>query len=602
MKGIRGSVRFAALAVLAAVAIGVATRTTEQSAAFESRRLVSDPSGGGDATIAPDGTHFITSSSRSGNVDLWAYDIGSGAWSQLTDDPADDFEGRWSPDGARIVFTSTRAGDKDVWVLDLATRKTVRLTDSPDEEEYPVWSPDGRWIVYTGGPWNARDFFIVAASGGQARRLTRSSGRAGACAFEPGGDSLVCHRYDSGRGQVVRLWLDGEEAPITGGPSWDYKPAASPDGRSIAFSRSVEGPSQIWLATTATGRATQLVRSAFDDRWPTWDASGRLLLFHRIVDEGTGVFLLDRRSGVRRELVGADERPRQASIDPAMRLLAYCAQAGDRLEVRVRDLRAGTVRTIDTGRREACYPRWSPGGDALAMTVRGATRWEIATVDGDGNGLRLLTEAHRQLRGLDGTIDWSPDGRRLIFQADTEPFEARLFAIDRETGALEALTSPGFFDESPAWTRDGRHIVFMSTRGGNWTWSLVKLSPATGELTSLAGPDWVEKNFPRMSRAGELLWSSRDGRGVERLIERSGASERRIDGVGEGARWPSYSNDDKWIVWTAMRREVEYWIARNPRGAGSPARAGSKVAMPDAVVEPPRAAAGCASPRDLHRR
>ncbi len=589
---------FVVIVAVAAAALGVATRGPE---AFALQRLANDPAGGGDATIAPDGRRFITSSSRSGNVDLWAFEIDTGTWSQLTDDPGDDFEGRWSPDGTRIVFTSTRAGDKDVWVLDLRTRKTTRITDTPDEEEYPVWSPDGRSIVYTGGPWNARDFFIVPAAGGPPRRLTRTPGRAGACAFEPRGDSLVCHRYDSGRGQVVRLWLDGQEAPITGGPSWDYKPATSPDGQAIAFSRSIEGPSQIWVAMTATGRTTQLVRSPHDDRWPTWDAAGERLLFHRVVDEGTGVFLLDRRSGVRRELVGAAERPRQASIDTAMRRLAYCARTDDRLEVRVRDLREGTRHTVDTGGRDACYPRWSPDGETLALTVRDGSRWEIATVNRSGGGLRLLTTDHRQLRGLDGTLDWSPDGRRLIFQADTEPFEARLFTIDRDGGAPQAVTGPGFFDESPAWSLDGRDVVFMSTRGGNWTWSLFRLSIASGTLTSLAGPDWIEKNFPRLSRAGQLLWSNRDGRGVERLIEKRGTHEQPIDGT-EGARWPSYSSDETFILWTSMRRDVEYWMAQQPLGVGSPARTVNTVVVPEAAAEPPRAAAACASPRDLHRR
>jgi TolB protein len=291
--------------------------------AFQLELVASDPAGGGDATLSPDGRSFLTSSSRAGNVDLWMVDIETGRWTRLTDDPGEDFEGRWSPDGKEVAFTSSRGGQKDVWVLDIGTRATRRLTSSGDEDEYPVWSPDGKSIVYTGGPWAGRDFFLVPAADGPARRLTRKAGRAGACAFEPQGTSLICHRYDSGRGQLVRLWLDGEEAPLTGGAAWDYKPAPSPDGQDIVFSRSVEGPSQVWLMSATTGRAWQLVRSQFDDRWPTWDQSGRKLLFHRVVDEGRGIYLLDRRTGVRKELVGADERPLQAALDGSGRRLAY---------------------------------------------------------------------------------------------------------------------------------------------------------------------------------------------------------------------------------------------------------------------------------------
>lgn len=590
--------------LVAGVVLAVAVTLPAMRAAdtFGLQLVAADPAGGGDATIAPDGTRFLTSSSRSGNVDLWVYDLRTAQWSQLTDDPSEDFEGRWSPDAKQIAFTSTRGGDKDVWLLDIATRRTVRLTDSPDEEEYPVWSPDGKWIAYTGGPWQARDFYLVPATGGAPRRLTRASGHAGACSFEATGVSLVCHRYDSGRGQVVRVWLDGQETPLTGGTGWDYKPAASPDGQTIAFSRSVEGPSQIWAIANGTGRATQLVRSPHDDRWPTWDTEGRQLLFHRLVDEGTGIYLLDRASGERRRLVDQAENPRQASIDASLRMLAYCAQTDAGLEVRIRDLETGQLRVVDTGKREACFPRWSPDGATLALTVRGAARWEIATVKRDGRDLRILTERERQLRGLDGVLDWSPDGRRLVFQADTAPFEARLFTIDRETRAMQAVTSPGFFDESPSWSRDGS-IVFMSTRGGNWTWSLMRLVPRRDALMTLAGPDWVEKNYPRMSGTGRLLWSSRDSGGVERVIERRASKPQQIiDGAGDGARWPSYAGGDDYVLWTAMQRRVEYWIARNPHGIGSPLRTASAATAPAVDAEPRTAAVRCASPKDLHRR
>lgn len=585
----------------AVLAVTLALPATRASDMFELRLVATDAAGGGDATIAPDGSRFLASSSRSGNVDLWMYDLRRGKWIQLTDEAADEFEGRWSPDARHIAYTSTRSGNKDVWVLDVDTRRAIRLTDSADEEEYPVWSPDGKWVAYTGGPWNGRDFYLVPAAGGPKHKLTRTSGQAGACSFEPTGESLVCHRYDAGRGQVVRLWLDGQETPLTGGSSWDYKPAASPDGQTIAFSRSIEGPSQIWTIATGSGRATQLVRSPHDDRWPTWDAAGRQLLFHRLVDEGTGVFLLDRASGQRRQLVDGGEHPRQASIDAGLRMVAYCAQTHTGLEVRLRDLQAGTVRSIPTGGREACFPRWSPDGETLALTLRGATRWEIATAKRDGSNLRVLTEAHRELRGLDGVIDWSPDGRRLVFQADTAPFEAQLFTIDRESRELQAVTGPGFFDESPSWTRDGG-IVFMSTRGGNWTWSLMKWLPGSAALTTLAGPDWVEKNFPRMSGAGRLLWSSRDARGVERVIERNGtAAEQSVEAAGSGARWPSYAGEDRWLLWTATQRRVEYWIVRNPGGMGSPLQTAITLVPP--VVEAERVgAAACASPTDLHRR
>src|SRR5258708_3404446 len=72
-------------------------------ASYALRMIVSDASGGGDASIAPDGRSFVTSLFRNGNWQLWIHEIEAGRWRQLTSDPSDNFEGDWSPDGKRIV-------------------------------------------------------------------------------------------------------------------------------------------------------------------------------------------------------------------------------------------------------------------------------------------------------------------------------------------------------------------------------------------------------------------------------------------------------------------------------------------------------------------
>jgi TolB protein len=539
---------------------------------FRLYRVTSDPAGGGDATLSPDGQRFVATSRRSGNWDLWVYDIPTSRWSQLTDDPADDFEGRWSPDGTRLAFCSTRSGHKNLWVLTLGTGEVRQLTSSEDEDEYPAWSPDGCSVAYTGGPWRARDFFIVPAAGGKPRKVTREPGKAGACAFDPGGQSLVCHRYDSGTGALSRLWLDdGATAPLTASEAWDYKPTPSPDGRWIAFSRAQEGPAQICLLPAGGGKVAQLTRSPYEDRWPTWSAKGDRLLFHRIVDEGVAVKLLDRRSGEVTTLVGADESPRQASLDPQGRRLVYGSQAEDGPVLKLLDLGIGGVRVLDTGPGAADFPRWSPDGEWIAFTCRAARRWEVAVVRPDGSGRVVLTEGVGGLRGMHGPLDWSPDGSRVLFHADTEPFEASIYTAEVTTKRVTRLTSGAWFDEAPSWAPDGKGVVFMSTRGGDWTWGFFRLSLADGNIQPLCKPDWVEKNYPRQAPGGEVICSSYNDSRVEMLVEHSpGGKFRTLADAGGGARWPSYSADGSRILFTALDRRVEYWIAENLFGKGSP--------------------------------
>ena len=593
------TIRLLTVAAATVLLVAIAAPGREEVGRFSLHLVATDETGSGDATISPDGRRFVTASRRTGDRELWIYELDTRRWSQVTHQRGEDFEAKWSPDASRLVFTSARDGQKDIWIADLKSGEQRRLTFSPDDDEYPGWSPDGRTIVYTGGPWNARDFLLIPAAGGEPRKISRVSGRAGACAFESAGDTLICHRYDSGTGDLQRVWIrDGEVAPLTSGSGWDYKGATAPDGKLIAFSRSVEGPSRIWLMPAAGGRAWPITGADADDRWPTWSQDSRHLLFHRAAERSLGVERLDLAgTGPPATLIPAEERPLQASLAPDGKRLAYCAATPRGRRVQIRQLDTDRTDPLETGGREACFPRWSPDGRQLAFVIRDGDRWEVAVAAPTGGGLRMLTAGHGDLRGMDGPIDWSPDGRRLVFHADTAPFEARLYTADLASGAIAPLTSTGAFDEAPSWSAADR-ILFMSTRGGNWTWSLFTLQPSTGKMSPFVAADWTEKNFPREDRRGRRVWTQTDDRGRVRLMwQDSGGAPRVVNRSEPGVRWPEFVRDGSAVIYTRLSQRVEYWMVDNPAGAGAPT----------GTMAPPARPADAAgfegkSPRSFNRR
>jgi TolB protein len=589
--------------ILAAVPRG----WSEPKPVFRTYRVAVDRAGGGDATLSPDGQRVVTTSKRTGNWEVWIYDLRTSEWTQVTNDPADDFEAKWSPDSSTLVFCSTRTGQKDIWTIDLKSGALKQITFSQDDDEYPAWSPDGKQLVYTGGPWGKRDYYVVPANGGTPRRISRQSGRAGACAFEPSGETLVCHRYDSGSGDVFRMRVDnGETTTLTSGKPWDYKPNISPNTEVIAFSRAEEGPSQIFLLPAKGGRAQQLTSAPDDDRWPTWDATGDRLLFHRLVQRGTAIKVLDRKTGNVRTLVDESERPLQASFDPRAERVVYCSQTDDRKVLKILNIATGVRRVLPTGPGQACYPRWSPDGKRIAYVGKSDRRWEVSVISPDGEDRQILTAANAELHGMDGPIDWSPDSTRLLFQSDTDPFEARIYVVDVNTRKVESVTDGNWFDEAPSWTTDGKGVIFMSTRGGNWTWGFFRRAIGGGNYETLAGPDWNQKNFPRQGRSGALIWSIHDEQDRELLSERTRDGKVRVlEEAGVGARWPSYSSDESLILYTVMDHHVEYWIAENVISAIRPSvetvnttdTAENQVCAVDLAVEK-----RWRSPVDLHRR
>ena len=229
----------------------------------------------------------------------------------------------------------------------------------------------------------------------------------------------------------------------------------------------------------------------------------------------------------------------------------------------------------------------------------------------DGSGRQTLTEGMSSLHGMNGPIDWSPDSTRLLFKSDTDPFEARIYVVDVNTHKIDSVTDGPWFYEAPSWSSDGKSAIFMSTRGGGWTWGFFRRAISGGEYETLTGPDYDQKNFPRAGRSGALIWSIHDEQDKEFLAERSRDGNVKIlTEAGEGARWPEYSRDESQVLFTVMEHQVEYWIAENVLNGPSVEtatltptdQAGPLVQEMQACVRDPLIDKTGRSPVDLHRR
>src|SRR6266496_210357 len=175
-----------------------------------------------------------------------------------------------------------------------------------------------------------------------------------------------------------------------------------------------------------------------------------------MVEGGTAIKELDRKTGKIRTLVDTSESPLLASFDPHAEHVVYCSQTDDRKVLKILDIATGDRRILPTGPGEACYPRWSPDGKRIAYAGKPGARWEVTIINPDGSGRQALTEGMSSLHGMDGPIDWSPDGARLLFKSDTKPFESRIYVVDANTRKIETVTEGPWFDEAPSWSADGK--------------------------------------------------------------------------------------------------------------------------------------------------
>jgi Tol biopolymer transport system component/DNA-binding winged helix-turn-helix (wHTH) protein len=171
---------------------------------------------------------------------------------------------------------------------------------------------------------------------------------------------------------------------------------------------------------------------------------------------------------------GLDLNP---SFSPQGDAIAFASDRTGAFEIHVRSFGAGATDvavTSDGGQN--VQPAWSPDGRLLAYhsAVHGGV-WIVPARGG----------VARQLVPQGSSPEWSPDGRRIVFQSGEHPditptgagaqVGSTLWLIDAGGGTPVPLTSQGQppgGHGAPAWSRDGRFVVFSVFDGGadNGVW------------------------------------------------------------------------------------------------------------------------------------
>lgn len=530
--------------------------------------IAMDADGAGDGSASSNGRFIAASSTRLHKQSaIWLFDRETGNWRQLSKIGNGDREPAISPDARFVVFVSDRKGQTDLWAIDIASGREFPLTNDSVEEEYPAWSQDGRQLVFTGGPWKARNFFTIDFPGpsnppGSPKSVLPRAGHVGACRFKFDG-KLICHVYEGNAGNLLEVDPQTHQArKLTNGGWWFYKPDASPDG---------------WIAVTVIGDEGDVIRflpsgsrgdplpsPSIPGSWPQFVNDGRELIYHRQISEGTGLRLLDPRDGHWRDLTIHGELSGFATLSPNGRQIAYCRKDADHWAVRIRALDTDEDWALPL-QRESCNPAWSPDGSHLAISLRDGEHWAQAIVRADGTGLRILRHGTSTEWQLKAPAAWSPDGRQIAFAATTAPYESDLFVADLAAGTVRNVTGDAWYDEGPSWSADGKSIVFMSTRGGNWTWGLYAIPVRGGDARVLVAPDSVERRFPQLDADGTIWWIESDlCLGATYLVRQpAGGTPQKFFEL-PGASWFSRAADGHAAIVPITRQRVEYWSLAMP--------------------------------------
>jgi len=434
------------------------------------------------------------------------------------------------PDLGRIAYVQ----GGDIWIKSLPDGQPARLTNDGRNSE-PRWSPSGRWLAFRKDrtvilqeecdmPKPQREFcresvwqeqlWLVETSQdtGEAAPSTLRQLNEGltvkAFAWSPVCDRLAyvdafgsLRAVDGGSGRESEL-LSKPRSDAVGAIVW------SPDGASIGFEYSrnragAEGPERgLWKISSGGGEPSPLYIAATgqsEPRLAAWSPTGRSLLFWQ--DDGQSAISADGAPLFSVPAAGdAAPASEPARLDSAPTLLFtdFLAPAP-----------AGSI----------------PGsGEWVAVVAgAGAATWQDKQVvvarampqAGDSPEISPLTPEDEAAI----SPAWSPDGAWLAYSAmperagleldeavPPELMQRRIWVSAAGASSRRRLTdSPGYRDEFPLWSGDGRTLLFarldaagraslwiVPAAGGTPQQMVGEITPAPDPLGDFGHISWLQ--------------------------------------------------------------------------------------------------------------
>jgi dipeptidyl aminopeptidase/acylaminoacyl peptidase len=250
----------------------------------------------------------------------------------------------------------------------------------------------------------------------------------------------------------------------------------------------------------------------------------------------------------------------------AVVLLAVLSSASARF-LPAQETRSDTLFTVEKylDFEQVADPQISPDGSQIIYTRRYvdklADRWESALwlVNADGSRNRFLVKG--------SNARWSPDGTRIVFQADGEPSGTQIFVrwMDAE-GATSQITRVSDPIGDIKWSPDGKSIGFgMFVPAKNELKIDMPAAPSGAKWTE--APKYVDQLHYRFDRRGylrpgfrHLFVVSADGGTPRQITKGQWSIGYASEGQPAGAGW-DWSSDGRTMVFdrrdtSALRRNV----------------------------------------------
>ncbi|MEQ9300865.1 MAG: S41 family peptidase [Cyclobacteriaceae bacterium] len=465
-------------------------------------RLTSHPAYEAQPVWSRDNTTIAFSSNRHGNFDVFTIPVGGGMASRLTHHSADDWPTDFSPNGDEVYFNSIRRDNPEsVLFHRLGELYAVSTKGTMPEQvlAIPAWQAkvdtSGNMLFeeikgyedefrkhhtssVTRDVWVKRpdgSFEKLSTFEGEDRNGVFGSGSTYYFLSEKSGTFNV-HRGDIDDPTVNVQISSFEHHPVrylsvsdNGLLCYNYNGAVYTQ---------LEGAEPQRIVIDATGDQnvlpTELLSIAGDVSELDVSPNGKELAF---IHRGE-VFVTTVEGGLTRRLTNTPEQERSLSFSPDGKSLVFAGERNNSwnlylIKVAGKDEKYFTnalelkEEVLLANEFETFQPAFSPDGKEVAFLEE---RIKLKKINIETKAVTQIHDGTSNFSYADGDqhFSWSPDGKWFAITFNPQGHWVSETGIIKSdgTGGIRNLTSSGFYDEYPQWSRDGKMLYWFSDRDG----------------------------------------------------------------------------------------------------------------------------------------